>query len=59
MLIPYISSVGEIIIFCRQISHLLDFNITDVVSFDTKYFLIEKVITNNLIPNGGDNDMLS
>ena len=59
MLIPYISFVGEVIIFCRQVSHLLDFNITDVVSFDTKYFLIEKVITNNLIPNGGDNDMLS
>ena len=59
VLVPYISFVGEVVIFSRRVSHLLNFNTTDMVSFDTKYFLVEKVITINLIPNGGDNDMLS
>ena len=31
--------VRGIIIFCRCISYLLDFDIVDIILFDTKYFI--------------------
>ena len=43
-----LSIVNGLVIFCQHISHLMDINTTDVVSFNTKYFIPRTFFTLSL-----------
>ena len=40
-----LSFVNRLVIFCSHVSHLLDFDTADMISFDTKYLLLRNYHT--------------